>query len=94
MANDSVATRVHGIPEIGPRVEQSHAKSSGEEESRCGDSMAISRGFVESVHGTSGSGEIRVGVPARSGVRRKVDENRSTPKMKSPKIVRLPKRDP
>jgi hypothetical protein len=32
---------------------------------------AISRGFVESVHGTSGSGEIRVGVPARSGVRRK-----------------------
>jgi hypothetical protein len=32
---------------------------------------AISRGFVESVHGTSGSGEIRVGVPARSGVRQK-----------------------
>ena len=32
---------------------------------------AISREFVESVHGTSGSGEIRVGVPARSGVRRK-----------------------
>jgi hypothetical protein len=30
MANDPVATRVHETPEMGPRVEQSHAQSSGE----------------------------------------------------------------
>ena len=52
MANDPVATRVHGTPEMGPCVEQSHAQPSGEEESRCGNSTAIGRGFVESVHGT------------------------------------------
>ena len=53
---------------MGARVEQSHAQRSGEEESRCGNSAAISRGFVESVHGPSGGGEIRVGVPAKGGV--------------------------
>jgi hypothetical protein len=64
MANDPVATGVHGTPEMCLRVEQSHAQPSGEEESRCGNSTAIGREFVESVYGTSGSGETRVVVPA------------------------------
>ena len=78
MANDPVATRVHGTPEMGPRVEQSHAQSSGEEESRCGDSTAIGRGFVESVYGPSGGEEVRVGVPARSGVSLKRSHRKQT----------------
>jgi len=54
VANDPVATWVQGTPEMGPRLEQSHAQPSGEEESRCGNSAAIGRGFVEGVYGASG----------------------------------------
>ncbi len=75
VVDDALATWVHGTTEMGPRVEQSHAQPGGEEESRCGNSAAIGRGFVESVYGTSGGGEIRVGVPARSGVNLKAPEN-------------------
>ena len=78
MANDPVATRLHGAPEMGPRVEQSHAQPRGEEESRCGNSAAICRGFVESVYGPSGGGEIRVGVPARSGMSQKRSPRKRT----------------